>query len=219
MKNLFSTIAFSLITALSFGQNSRLRVQSHDQPIVSYIYLEEETIYDPISGNVQYFLYTGIDNPNNVLNHNLNSLLPQYGYRIEFGTNYSSYIACLTKDFSEYSASDRVFYSDSVLQYLWGPGGGTYYSSVNLKIDLTNVQNLLSTPSIDINSLSVYPNPVNDYLNISINGTENIILTDLNGQIISNDIIYLNGKIDLLNQPNGIYILQIGNQFHKIVKQ
>ncbi|MBC9813913.1 T9SS type A sorting domain-containing protein [Crocinitomicaceae bacterium CZZ-1] len=211
MKKSILIFAFSLITALSFGQ-WLLQIQKAGIPGGTFINVSFTQTYSPDS-----IIYTAIGNSAANTIHNLDDLNSSYYYKMN-QTGSQWYYIFKSTNFDNYSPENRIFYVDTIITYYTG-GGEPSTTPVNMKIDLNNAINYLSTPIVDINSVSIYPNPVTDYLNISINGTENIILTGLNGQIIFNDIIYTEGKIDLLNQPNGIYILQIGNQFHKIVKQ
>ncbi len=220
MKNLILTFTISLIYICSFGQTLQLRIQSHNEPVVSNIYVESETIYDPINGTVQYFLYTGINHPNNVFNHNLNLLLPQYQYSIRY-SNPLDYTTFLTKDFSEFSANNRVFYSDSTFTYFSGTGGGTYYDGGNYKIDLTNVQNFLSTPTISLDdSFSIYPNPASSSFMIHDAPIgANLFITDLTGKIIYQSAISGEEKIDVSTFTNGIYFVNIVHQGNRLVEK
>ncbi len=76
--------------------------------------------------------------------------------------------------------------------------------------------------------LSVYPNPVNSFLNIEIDATiqekYNAILLDLNGKKIGEYRLDKNVmNLDVGNLPHSIYILQIYNdkgnmQTFKLIK-
>lgn len=75
------------------------------------------------------------------------------------------------------------------------------------------------------NKINIFPNPVNEKLNIDIPGPEKFVLrlANINGQLIKE----LKGEDDLMvdiqNVPDGIYIMKLdfGNrqQFHKIIKR
>lgn len=185
MKKSILIFAFSLITALSFGQ--------------LHIEVGNKFIKIQCSNNGVYF--TG------------ESIINQTLHIAELKTSEITHISIENYPM-DVQTIDSIDVNLFKIQFPPNLGG------LIVTFDLQDIfESQLSTPIVNINSVSIYPNPVNDYLNISINGTENVILTNLNGQIIFNDTIYSECKIGLLNQSNGIYILQIANQFHKIVKQ
>ncbi|MDD3080029.1 MAG: BspA family leucine-rich repeat surface protein [Paludibacter sp.] len=66
-----------------------------------------------------------------------------------------------------------------------------------------------------MNSLSIFPNPVKDYLHIKgLTENSTISVLDLSGKIILSNLCSMNGNINLNNLPTGLYILQIsGNEF------
>lgn len=217
MKNLILTTLFSITSIMAFSQdvNYRFRITNTGS-------VEEFYIYCTFTPGGSYFTFHS-DTIKNWPGGNFNK-----------NAFYSS------DDFTSYTNGNPYTAYYQGLQYY--PNTASYHWTTfeqiesitkngdTLKFSVTNEfgtsirpiffpNHYLSTETIDISNSLIYPNPVNDYLNISINGKEKVILTDLNGRIIFNDEIYLKKEIDLLNQPNGIYILQIGNQFHKILKQ
>lgn len=77
----------------------------------------------------------------------------------------------------------------------------TVYINVLLWVGVSEIIN---------NELSVYPNPSNGIINLSMEDEEkaNIIVFDLSGKLLSS-IIDSNGIIDLSGLPEGMYILEI----------
>jgi hypothetical protein len=79
-----------------------------------------------------------------------------------------------------------------------------------------------------LSGLSVYPNPVTDYLQLkglsSIGGAKTIVLSDVTGAVISRQTVEQNGNagISTAALPAGTYLLQVltteGNATYKIVK-
>lgn len=67
------------------------------------------------------------------------------------------------------------------------------------------------------NNITVYPNPVSEYLSISgIDESEQIIITDSQGK----DIFKKSGSfIDVKNLPAGIYILTVKSKQIKFIKK
>jgi len=71
-----------------------------------------------------------------------------------------------------------------------------------------------------INFIKVFPNPAYNYLYLTnnVNIKSKFIISNLNGQIVSQGNILENKKIDISNIPKGIYILKIGNKRVKFIK-
>ncbi len=66
---------------------------------------------------------------------------------------------------------------------------------------------------------SVYPNPASNFILIEDNHStdNNVILIDLYGKIWFKSNFKKSIKIDLLNQPNGIYLLKVNDKTSKII--
>lgn len=73
----------------------------------------------------------------------------------------------------------------------------------------------------EVSNLLIYPNPVQDVLNIRFDSYENVdvIVTDLNGRIVFNETSSISVSVDLSNQPSGIYLVKVGSETRKVVKQ
>lgn len=75
------------------------------------------------------------------------------------------------------------------------------------------------------NSLFVFPNPTIGLVNISssANGVQQVSITNMLGEVIlSKEINLVAGSsftMDISDEPNGIYLLRVGNTTKKIVKQ
>jgi len=71
------------------------------------------------------------------------------------------------------------------------------------------------------NEMIVYPNPFNDKITIEGDLSKKVVLFDLNGKAIDVKSTTSNNKISKETDrlTSGIYILQIGNDKHKVVKQ
>lgn len=69
----------------------------------------------------------------------------------------------------------------------------------------------------------VYPNPVNNILNIQTQSTGNIQVFDVSGRTIYTATINLNDEIDFSGFQNGIYFLKFSSEgktsSQKIIKQ
>ncbi len=76
------------------------------------------------------------------------------------------------------------------------------------------VDNVLSS------SLQIYPNPASDQLNIcGIHQTTRVALYDLQGGIVASAILAEDGVLNINHITAGTYILKVGNETVKIIKQ
>lgn len=73
----------------------------------------------------------------------------------------------------------------------------------------------------EVSNLLIYPNPVQDVLNIRFDSYEtvDVVVTDLNGRIVFNETSSVSVSVDLSNQPSGIYLVKVGSETRKVVKQ
>ena len=88
----------------------------------------------------------------------------------------------------------------------WGINTPTYFA----------IDDLSFTSTADIKELSfemnVYPNPVVDVLNVSAPGESGqLLLTDLNGNVISETIFNNSTSLDASQLGSGAYIVQLIN--------
>ncbi len=69
-------------------------------------------------------------------------------------------------------------------------------------------------------SISLFPNPTTDFINISSKENISLQLNDMNGKTISEFTTDENGQatVDLRELPNGVYFLQNGAESYRVVK-
>ena len=80
-----------------------------------------------------------------------------------------------------------------------------------------NIQSLIGTEIIDQKSLHIYPNPATDFIMIDgLYESAPYELINLNGSIIKAGIT--SGSIELSNLSKGIYLLHIGVNYIRIIK-
>ena len=80
---------------------------------------------------------------------------------------------------------------------------------------------------VSINDIKVYPNPVVDYITIDFTSDMNnvpVMLYSLSGELleVNNDNRFYGNnsvRMDVYDYPKGIYLVKIGNETRKIVKQ
>jgi hypothetical protein len=70
------------------------------------------------------------------------------------------------------------------------------------------------------NSFTLYPNPVHDYLFISFGDTEvrEVSIKDISGKLITHQLVNGTETIDVSSFDSGIYLITIGNNTQKFIK-
>ncbi len=84
-----------------------------------------------------------------------------------------------------------------------------------------DIHGALSVNEFDNKPVTIYPNPTNSTINLSLNYTEELdykLFSPLGKQLITGIIKSNNQKIDLSNLPPNLYYLKLGNQVFKILK-
>ena len=166
----------------------------------------EKVIIDTALGTQNYFCWgEECYGPSQYVSSSFNNLNPGESDNIDFGGYYNAFC-------SNAPATIRYcFYPVS------NPGDRTC-------IDITYNGNLTSFSTLKSNSFSIYPNPSNDIINISLSKDEikEIIIFNVYGEKITqkNLIIESNLKVDLSDYSNGTYfIVAINNDLSKTVKK
>lgn len=67
-------------------------------------------------------------------------------------------------------------------------------------------------------SFSIYPNPTNTILNLFVNSKENIVITNLLGEIVLQKTAEGKVELDVSSLSTGIYFIKVGNEMRKFVK-
>ncbi|MDB2336142.1 T9SS type A sorting domain-containing protein [Flavobacteriaceae bacterium] len=79
----------------------------------------------------------------------------------------------------------------------------------------------LSTDNIENNPVTIYPNPTQSKINLSLNYAKEVhykLFSPLGKQLMTGTITSSNQEIDISHLPSNIYFLKVGNQFHKVLK-
>jgi WD40 repeat protein len=80
-----------------------------------------------------------------------------------------------------------------------------------------NIASLLGNSPVPINTLKIYPNPATDFLTVSgLESPTSYELIGLDGKIYQNGIT--SQHIDLSGLPKGLYVVHIGLQYSRIIK-
>jgi len=84
-----------------------------------------------------------------------------------------------------------------------------------------DINGLLSTDDYENRHVSIYPNPTQSKINLSLNYAKEVhykLFSPLGKQLITGTITSGNEEIDISHLPSNIYFLKVGNQFHKVLK-
>ena len=79
----------------------------------------------------------------------------------------------------------------------------------------------LSTDDYENNQVTIYPNPTQSKINLSLNFSKEVdykLFSPLGKQLMTGTITSSNDEIDISHLPSNIYFLKVGNQFHKVLK-
>ena len=187
---------FETSASLTITNNSTIALDIHC----------EKVIIDTALGTQNYFCWgEECYGPSQYVSSSFNNLNPGESDNIDFGGYYNAFC-------SNAPATIRYcFYPVS------NPGDRTC-------IDITYNGNLTSFSTLKSNSFSIYPNPSNDIINISLSKDEikEIIIFNVYGEKITqkNLIVESNLKVDLTDYSNGTYfIVAINNDLSKTVKK
>ena len=84
-----------------------------------------------------------------------------------------------------------------------------------------DIDGLLSTDDFENNQVTIYPNPTQSKINLSLNFSKEVdykLFSPLGKQLMTGTITSSNAEIDISHLPSNIYFLKLGNQFHKVLK-
>ena len=84
-----------------------------------------------------------------------------------------------------------------------------------------DINGLLSTDDYENRHVSIYPNPTQSKINLSLNYAKEVhykLFSPLGKQLMTGTITSSNEEIDISHLPSNIYFLKLGNQVHKVLK-
>ena len=79
----------------------------------------------------------------------------------------------------------------------------------------------LSTDDFEKNQVTIYPNPTQSKINLSLNYAREVhykLFSPLGKQLMTGTITSGNEEIDLSHLPSNVYFLKVGNQYFKVLK-
>ena len=84
-----------------------------------------------------------------------------------------------------------------------------------------DINGLLSTVDYENKHVSIYPNPTQSKINLSLNYAREVhykLFSPLGKQLMTGTITSGNEEIDISHLPSNVYFLKVGNQFFKVLK-
>jgi len=84
-----------------------------------------------------------------------------------------------------------------------------------------DINGLLSTDDYENRNVSIYPNPTQSKINLSLNYSKEVhykLFSPLGKQLMTGTITSGNEEIDISHLPSNIYFLKVGNKIHKVLK-
>ncbi len=86
--------------------------------------------------------------------------------------------------------------------------GLTGWAQSDLAMRIEGEEALMAVSDVNANSLSVYPNPAKDVVNVSLKNSEvkEIVLTNLSGQVVATS---KNASVNVSALPAGVYVVKV----------
>ena len=84
-----------------------------------------------------------------------------------------------------------------------------------------DINGLLSTDDFENRHVSIYPNPTQSKINLSLNFSKEVdykLFSPLGKQLMTGTITSSNQEIDISHLPSNIYFLRVGSQIFKVLK-
>ena len=85
-----------------------------------------------------------------------------------------------------------------------------YFCMDDLTINTVGVEEIASE------TLSVYPNPVQDQISVNIDGA--LAIYDLSGKMVKSELVEAGNTVSVSALKSGIYFVKVGSSVQKIVK-
>lgn len=132
------------------------------------------------------------------------------------GTDYSNVFEFVTD--SGYGCWGSLLYEGSYLYGITASGGNNGNGTI---FQLDDALPLSSPSFVAASNISFFPNPVKDLLHINLSEDKEtaIKLYDITGKLIVKKTLDSSTTIDLNGLKSGVYVIQIGNQKHQIIKE
>ncbi len=103
-----------------------------------------------------------------------------------------------------------------------GPAFGLFVATANggnlIELSLVDPVSIDETSELE-NTLSIYPNPTKDWIAISgVSSNAVVNIYNLTGQVLIQQFVGLNNRIDLTELPKGMYLVEVQQDTERITK-
>lgn len=198
-----------------------------------------------ITGTVdEYFNYTTIENPSVLVVNSSGNTLPTPTTLTTLAVNAEQYegvlvkvtgatctVDTITNGNGEWTVNDgsgalivdnKMFSFNAVVSIAYNVTGVVDYSFSNFKLlprDMNDVQISTSIDEFDNIKVSVYPNPVQNFINFEVNANNySVRIVDITGKTVNNTISTSSKhRVNTANLNNGIYFYTIINNNGSII--
>lgn len=92
----------------------------------------------------------------------------------------------------------------------WGMNTPAYFCMEDITVNTVGVEELATE------TLTIYPNPANDYLKVNREGE--LTIYDLSGRLVKSQTVEAVNSVSVSDLNNGIYFVKVGSEVKKIVK-
>lgn len=93
-------------------------------------------------------------------------------------------------------------------------------STANADLMLKSQQEATGLPGMDKKSIHIYPNPVSDYLSITLEESTKMSIYSATGQMmLQQDLIPGKNVVNVKNMNKGLLFVKIGNSTYKLIKE
>jgi len=92
----------------------------------------------------------------------------------------------------------------------WGVNTPAYFCMDDLTVNTVGVEELASE------TLTVYPNPVQDQIRVNMDGA--LAIYDLSGKMVKSELVEAGNAVSVKELTSGIYFVKVGSSVQKIVK-
>lgn len=152
-----------------------------------------------------------------------NAWVTQYG--IEYptiGRDGNGADICNTYGISAYPTVILIAPDRSIVENdIWPISSTSGFVNQLITHGITKFQCTTSVDETTVSEISVYPNPATDFLKIDIPNSmnnSNLEIYDATGRLIYQEIITGNHFISTTDFPKGLYVLKIGSEVRKFIK-
>lgn len=134
------------------------------------------------------------------------------GYQMPEAVGGGAYTFISASQFHSWNPTSPGLYTVVILceEYYFPSAGNPVIKSVATTEILIDVDNVEAIPEFATHVISLYPNPANEWLNITTNEQGTMEITDMNGRVVLNILLIPgNNIIDVSSLAEGVYCIRV----------